>query len=74
MGFVFPFEKWLRTDLRDYCEDLFSEERIERVKVLDPEEVARVWRGFLDGTGPYNYSSILCLISFVNWYERNIAA
>jgi asparagine synthase (glutamine-hydrolysing) len=72
MGFVLPFESWMRDGLRDYFELTFAEDSIREVGFLNHDKISRVWKNFLSGSGLYNYSSILCLASFISWYRRNI--
>ncbi|OGW75529.1 MAG: asparagine synthase (glutamine-hydrolyzing) [Omnitrophica bacterium RBG_13_46_9] len=72
MGFVFPFERWLKGELRYYCEEKFSKDNLKNIAFLDSGKVNKIWVDFLRGSRLYNYSSILCLLSFINWYEKNI--
>lgn len=72
MGFVLPFENWMKDGLKDYFESTFAENSLKAVDVLDHDRVSLIWKRFLSGAGLYNYSSILCLASFINWYKKNI--
>jgi asparagine synthase (glutamine-hydrolysing) len=71
MGFVFPFDRWLKGELRPYCEDTFSKRNLKKIAFLDPDRVNRIWLHFLKGSRLYNYSSVLSLLSFINWCEKN---
>jgi len=72
MGFVFPFDQWLRAELKGYCEEKLSYSNLKKISILDPTIVNKIWIDFLNGSKLYNYSSVLAILSFVNWYERNI--
>ncbi|MFH1868865.1 MAG: asparagine synthase (glutamine-hydrolyzing) [Candidatus Omnitrophota bacterium] len=71
-GFVFPFEQWFKGRLKDYCAEKFSTSSLKKIPFLDYTKTQSIWRDFQNGSGLYNYSSILSVISFVNWYEQNI--
>lgn len=70
MGFVFPFDVWLKGGLRDYCADTLSEQNIKKIPVLNRAGACSVWNDFLRGSRRYNYSSVLSLLSFVRWHEN----
>jgi len=73
MGFVFPFENWLKGPLKAYCEEQLSTSNIKKIPLLDAERTNKIWHNFSNGSNLYNYSSILSLVSFTSWYTRNIA-
>lgn len=70
-GFVFPWDKWLRNELKNYCDEKLSIETLKKIPFVNAKEVNRIWHSFLNGSELYNYSSILCFLSFVNWCEKN---
>ena len=72
MGFVFPFEKWLRGKLKGYCEARLSHENLKRIPFLNEDKVREIWAYFLNGSKLYNSSSVLAMLSFANWYEKNV--
>jgi asparagine synthase (glutamine-hydrolysing) len=69
-GFVFPFAVWLKNGLREYCAEKLSRQNIQKISLLDPEVTERIWNDFSRGSGTYNYSSVIALLSFVSWHER----
>jgi len=71
-GFVFPFEQWLKGPLRKYCDDILYEKRIDKIPFINKSAVREIWCEYKNGSRLYNYSSILCLLSFFNWYDRTI--
>lgn len=55
MGFGVPIGKWMREDLREWCEDLLSPEHIRKQGYIDANMVERMWREYLDGQTNWNY-------------------
>ncbi|MEW5781107.1 MAG: asparagine synthase (glutamine-hydrolyzing) [Pseudomonadota bacterium] len=55
MGFGVPLDQWLRGPLREWAEDLLSEERFKREGFLDPKPVRQKWREHLSGRRNWAY-------------------
>lgn len=72
-GFVLPFEQWLRGELKSYCDEHLSAASIKKIKCLKNRGVTDIWQSFLQKPGSYSPSAVLSLLSFINWYENNIA-
>jgi asparagine synthase (glutamine-hydrolysing) len=49
MGFGIPIGEWLRGPLRDWAENLLSEQRLRDAGLLDVREVRRCWQDHLSG-------------------------
>jgi asparagine synthase (glutamine-hydrolysing) len=49
MGFCVPVESWLRGPLRDWAEDLLSEQRLKREGVLNVGPVRELWDNLVAG-------------------------
>jgi asparagine synthase (glutamine-hydrolysing) len=49
MGFGVPVGPWLRTDLREWAEDLLAPDRLRREGYFNAERVAEVWRAHQEG-------------------------
>jgi len=48
-GFSVPIDLWLRSDLRDWAENLLQEDSISKTGLLNFEEVEKIWKNFLKG-------------------------
>jgi asparagine synthase (glutamine-hydrolysing) len=48
-GFSIPITEWLRNSkLKDWAEALLDKELIRKQGILNPDEVDRIWRDFID--------------------------
>jgi asparagine synthase (glutamine-hydrolysing) len=68
MGFGVPIERWMREDLRGWCEDLLSPDAIRRGGYVDAELVARMWREYLAGETNWHYY-LWDVLMFQAWVE-----
>lgn len=67
-GFGMPLHTWLREDLRDWAEDLLSEERLRREGIFNVEMVRSLWRRHL--SGEINAQHYLWdVLMFQSWYQ-----
>lgn len=69
MGFGVPVERWMRSELREWCEDMLSADTIRRQGIIDADMVTRMWREYLDGETNWNYY-LWDVLMFQAWYER----
>jgi asparagine synthase (glutamine-hydrolysing) len=69
MGFAVPMASWLRGPLREWAEDLLSEDRLSRQGVLDVPAVRMLWRNFLSGK-PRHDRILWNLLSFQSWLDQ----
>jgi asparagine synthase (glutamine-hydrolysing) len=70
MGFVFPWEQWLRGELRSFCEErlqAFS----RRSFVAKPELIMRIGREFQAGKGPWLWTHVWLPVVLEDWLQRN---
>lgn len=69
MGFVLPWEKWMRHELKGFCEERLKE---AGSLGLDQREVDFLWQRFLKGDPRITWSRVWPLVTLCNW-NRSIA-
>jgi len=65
-GFGIPIHEWLRGELRDWAEDLLSEQRLRSEGYFDVKSVRNVWERHLSGKYNLQYS-LWGLLMFQAW-------
>lgn len=69
MGFVFPWDTWMRNDLKSYCEsNLFS---LSQFQIFDMNGIRRLWSDFQRGNQLVTWSRIWPLVTLANWLKEN---
>ena len=71
MGFVFPWEEWLRGPLKAYCAEILADADAVRAAGLDANGVGRVWDGFLSRQPGVRYTDVFCLSNLIHWVRRH---
>jgi asparagine synthase (glutamine-hydrolysing) len=66
MGFGVPVGPWLRTDLREWAEDLLAPDRLRREGYFNPDRVSEVWRAHQDGARNAEYP-LWVVLMFQAW-------
>ncbi len=69
-GFGIPVGEWLRHELRDWAEDLLSEQSLRDSDLLDPVPVRTRWREHL--TGRHDWSTSLWSVLMLQAWLRSI--
>jgi asparagine synthase (glutamine-hydrolysing) len=69
MGFVLPWSRWMREDLRSFCG-----ERIERLgqrSAFNAEGLQALWTSFIEDPRRVSWARIWYLVVLEDWLERN---
>lgn len=69
MGFGIPLGDWLRGPLRDWAENLLSEQRLREGGFVDTKLVRRVWAEHLSGVHNHQYL-LWDVLMFEAWRQR----
>jgi asparagine synthase (glutamine-hydrolysing) len=69
MGFSVPLAQWLRGPLRQWSEDLLSEDALRRDEILQVEPIRRSWKSFLEGRGD-SALGLWSVLVFQAWRQR----
>jgi asparagine synthase (glutamine-hydrolysing) len=70
MGFVFPWERWLRNELKDRISALFADQDALEAARLEPRGVQALWDAFLGFRPGVRYTDILSLAHLLHWVAR----
>jgi len=71
MGFGLPVGKWLVRELREWAEDLLSEQSLAQTNVFDSKRVRTIWNWHL--AGRFNYTdSLWTILVFQQWARGNL--
>jgi asparagine synthase (glutamine-hydrolysing) len=68
MGFAFPWAKWIRKELRAFCDAQLR--RLGQRGVLDAAKIDALWRGFNSRSSSDDWSQIWLLVVLEQWLER----
>jgi asparagine synthase (glutamine-hydrolysing) len=69
MGFGIPIGGWLRCELRDWAEDLLSEDSLNQTGILQAKPIRNVWKQHLDGTINAQYQ-LWSVLMFQAWQRQ----
>jgi len=66
-GFVFPWNQWLRNELKSYCETRIK--TLSQREFIHQQALMNYWEDFLNHRNAVGYSNILMLVSLENYIE-----
>ncbi len=71
MGFVLPWEKWMKNDLRSFCEESIL--NLEYYPALNMGQVNLLWKDFIKGKPNINWLQIWSLVVLGKWTSINLS-
>jgi asparagine synthase (glutamine-hydrolysing) len=70
-GFGVPIDSWLRYELRNWAENLLSENALNQSGVLDTTKIRNIWLGHLSGKINEQYA-LWNVLMFQQWNSRKL--
>jgi asparagine synthase (glutamine-hydrolysing) len=70
MGFVFPWEKWMKNELKDFCCE--SIKNLENLNILNFKNIELLWDNFLAGNTQVHWQQIWNLVVIGKWTSINL--
>ncbi|MCX7343238.1 MAG: asparagine synthase-related protein, partial [Proteobacteria bacterium] len=71
MGFGVPIDTWLRTDLKDWANDLLYSQPLDEFGI-DKQIIDSIWNKHQNGSHNYQYK-LWCLLMFQQWRQQYIS-
>lgn len=69
MGFVLPWQNWLKTELHTFCEKQVL--ALENKGLFYEGAIIKLWQDFLKGNALVNWSRVWHLIVLNHWLDKN---
>jgi len=69
MGFVFPWDEWMRGELKSLCEARMHS--LAQRELFKPAEVQRIWQGYLARDKEITWIKVWMLVVLENWMEAH---
>lgn len=68
MGFVFPWEHWLKTELKEFAEENLK--NLANHQLFQEQSIMDLWKDFLNGKPGINWSRIWSLVVLSYWMRK----
>jgi len=69
MGFVLPFENWMRNELNDFCSSRIN--TLAERGLFNADKLSAKWRLFQKGSSKVRWTELWHLIVLTEWLENN---
>jgi asparagine synthase (glutamine-hydrolysing) len=69
MGFTFPWKKWMKQELKDFCEEKMR--GLSGRNLLNGKAIMDLWNRFLADDPSISWSRIWYLVVLENWFQQN---
>jgi asparagine synthase (glutamine-hydrolysing) len=69
MGFTFPWKKWMKQELKDFCEEKMR--GLSGRSLLNGKAIMDLWNRFLADDPSISWSRIWYLVVLENWFQQN---
>jgi asparagine synthase (glutamine-hydrolysing) len=69
MGFGVPIDVWLRGSLKEWADDLLSENSLKAEGLLNPQPIRQRWEEHLSGNRNWHYS-LWGVLMFLAWKKH----
>jgi asparagine synthase (glutamine-hydrolysing) len=70
MGFTFPWESWMRGNLKGYCVE--GLDALKATKIVDEDFINKQWKSFLSGSSKTKWSHFWHLVVLGQWIKENM--
>ena len=68
-GFTVPIDRWMKHELRDWCESLLDEQTMREQGYLDSNRVRSMWQDYLAGQRNW-FSPLWSILMFQAWLDE----
>jgi asparagine synthase (glutamine-hydrolysing) len=69
MGFVLPFERWMRSELKEFCQNRL--EVLAEREIFNSDRLLKKWNDFQKGANGVLWSHLWHLVVLTEWLENN---
>jgi asparagine synthase (glutamine-hydrolysing) len=70
MGFTFPWEHWIKNELRKFCDDRIQS--LAQRPFINGNELRQRWNGFLNGKSATRWPEIWICVVLEEWMNANL--